>query len=80
MDIPCKWRIPADGVAEMLPHMGEGVVRDLGELGMETLRILVEQPYPVIEHFPQGVKEWAESAELGNYLLKFPAGEAHGGM
>jgi multisite-specific tRNA:(cytosine-C5)-methyltransferase len=78
-DIPCKWRIPMDGVAELLPHIGDGTVKDLDEAGMEALRILVEYPYPVSDHFPSPVKEWANGAPLGNHLLRFPKGDGAGG-
>jgi multisite-specific tRNA:(cytosine-C5)-methyltransferase len=79
LEIPCKWRIPADGVSEILPHVGDGTVKDLDEKAMETLRILVEEPYPMCDHFPSPVKEWAEDAQLGNYLLRFPVGQGAGG-
>lgn len=47
-DIPCKWRIPSEGVGEVLPHMGDGFVREMGEEGLPALRILVEHPYPPV--------------------------------
>lgn len=47
-DIPCKWRIPSDGLSAVVPYVGEGVVRDMGPGGMGVLRILVEFPYPMV--------------------------------
>lgn len=64
-DIPCKWRIPSEGLPEVLPHLGDGIVRDMGEYGMETLRILVEHPYPSLEIFPKQVQEWFADGPAG---------------
>lgn len=63
----------------MISHVGEGVVKDMNEKGMETLRILVEEPYPVVDHFPSPVDKWADEVLFGNHLLRFPAGEGAGG-
>ena len=94
-DIPCKWRIPSEGLPEVLPHLGDGVVREMGEYGMETLRILVEHPYPALNKFPQQVQEWFADAppastnteggetsnegKLGNIIASFPAATGAGG-
>ena len=82
-DIPCKWRIPSEGLPEVLPHLGDGVVRDMGEHGMAALRILVEHPYPSLSIFPQQVQDWFADSEtdgkLGNIIASFPAGEGAGG-
>jgi hypothetical protein len=44
-EIGCKWRIPGEGVAEVLPHVGEGVVK---VATIEDLRVLVEHAYPSV--------------------------------
>jgi len=46
--IKCKWRIPSEGVLEVLPHVPEGVVVDAT---LAELRVFVEGQYPsVSEH------------------------------
>lgn len=44
-EIGCKWRIPGEGVAEVLPHVGDGVVK---VATIEDLRVLVEHAYPSV--------------------------------
>lgn len=44
-EIECKWRVPSDGISEILPHVGEGVVR---ESTIRELRVLVEEQYPPV--------------------------------
>lgn len=43
--IECKWRIPNEGVGEIVPHIGEGVVRDVG---LDVLKVLLEEQYPTV--------------------------------
>jgi len=44
-EITCKWRIPSEGISEIIPHIGEGVVR---ESNIRELRVLVEEQYPPV--------------------------------
>ncbi|GFZ46615.1 Multisite-specific tRNA:(cytosine-C(5))-methyltransferase [Saitozyma sp. JCM 24511] len=75
-EIGCKWRIPGEGVAEVLPHVGDGVVK---VATIEDLRVLVEHAYPSIELFRKELRDWLEATPLGNVLMRFEAGEGAGG-
>lgn len=44
-EVDCKWRIPSEGIAEVLPHVGDGIVVDAG---LGELRVLLEEQYPVV--------------------------------
>lgn len=44
-DIGCKWRIPSEGVLELIPHIGAGVVK---EVGIRELKVLLEEQYPPV--------------------------------
>ena len=43
----CKWRIPNEGLSALVPHLGDGVVKDFG---IDELRVLVEEQYPTVGH------------------------------
>ena len=77
VDIPCKWRIPNDGMLEILPHIGDGVVI---ESSLKALRVLVEEQYPTFDMFDEETRGWVGSAGLGNWVVRFAPGNEAGGQ
>ncbi|WVQ84199.1 hypothetical protein IAT38_006350 [Cryptococcus sp. DSM 104549] len=76
-DIPCKWRAPIDGVLELLPHLGEGV---LLQATLSELRTLLVDHYPAIDSFKR--EEWrrdVESREMGAEIVRFAEGKDEDG-
>lgn len=73
-DIQCKWRVSADGIAEVLKYTDSIVTA-----GLPELRIFLEEMYPPIDRFASPFKELLLSSELGNMLVRFEAGEGAGG-
>jgi multisite-specific tRNA:(cytosine-C5)-methyltransferase len=46
-DIACKWRVPNEGMLEVLPHVSEGVVK---EVTLRELKVFVGENYPTVCH------------------------------
>jgi multisite-specific tRNA:(cytosine-C5)-methyltransferase len=44
-DIACKWRVPNEGMLEVLPHVSEGVVK---EVTLRELKVFVGENYPTV--------------------------------
>lgn len=44
-DIHCKWRIPNEGLLEVLAHVPEGIVRDVS---LRELKVLIGENYPTV--------------------------------
>lgn len=71
-DIPCKWRVSSDGIDEVLKYVpDERVVKAT----VAELFTFLENMYPPIDSFTGDFKAQLESAELGNMLVRFEAGE-----
>ncbi|WWC87043.1 uncharacterized protein L201_001928 [Kwoniella dendrophila CBS 6074] len=76
-EIRCKWRTPADGILEVLPHCGEGVVLSAT---LNELRTLLEDHYPPVESFKEGQwKTIMTERDMGCEIVKFEAGSLAGG-
>ncbi|WWC59399.1 uncharacterized protein I303_101954 [Kwoniella dejecticola CBS 10117] len=76
-EIRCKWRTPMDGILEVLPHVGEGVVISAT---LEELRVLLEDHYPPIDSFKDGEwKDTMQSRDMGCEIIRFVAGKLAGG-
>ncbi|OWT39580.1 multisite-specific tRNA:(cytosine-C5)-methyltransferase [Cryptococcus neoformans Bt1] len=76
-ELICKWRPPIDGILELLPHLGDGV---LIEGTLSELRTLLEDHYPALEKFKRSEwKEEMEKREMGAAVVKFNAGNSDGG-
>ncbi|WVO13356.1 hypothetical protein L204_100971 [Cryptococcus depauperatus] len=67
-ELTCKWRPPIDGVLELLPHIGEGV---LIEGSLAELRVLLEDHYPAIEKFASPWRKEMEGRDMGAGIVKF---------
>lgn len=79
-ELPCKWRVPSDGLGEVLPWIGEGVVRDMS---IADLRVLCATQYPEVADFadgPEGPRQWLDEAGAGNLIVRFRAGQEAGGQ
>jgi multisite-specific tRNA:(cytosine-C5)-methyltransferase len=46
-DIACKWRVPNEGMSEVLPHVQEGVVKDIT---LRELKVFIGENYPTVCH------------------------------
>lgn len=76
-ELVCKWRPPIDGILELLPHLGDGV---LIQGTLSELRTLLEDHYPALEKFKRSEwKEEMEKREMGAAIVKFNAGNSDGG-
>ena len=87
-DIACKWRVPNEGMLEVLPHVSNGVVK---EVTLRELKVFVGENYPTvslttlicsdlqIDMFHESVRGWMEDAPIGNILIKVLSGESDGG-
>lgn len=88
-DIACKWRVPNEGMSEVLPHVQGGVVR---EISLRELKIFVGENYPTVCHllssftdlqtdmFHDDVRGWMEESGVGNILVKVLSGDSDGGQ
>jgi len=75
-ELSCKWRIPGDGIAEVVPRMPESQIQ---HATLDELRIFLSEMYPPIDRFSGDAKAWMLKADLGNVIVKFAAGEQAGG-
>lgn len=93
-EIQCKWRIPYEGLLEVLPHVPEDLVR---KVTIRELKVFVGENYPTVSHsfamsprrhvlltcpqveqFDESVREWMAAAPVGNILVQVQAGEIDG--
>lgn len=44
-DIQCKWRIPYEGLSEILPHVPEDLIR---KVTIRELKVFVGENYPTV--------------------------------
>ncbi|ODN90270.1 multisite-specific tRNA:(cytosine-C5)-methyltransferase [Cryptococcus wingfieldii CBS 7118] len=70
-DISCKWRPPVDGVLELLPHLGDGI---LVRATLDELRNLLVDHYPAIDRFRPEWKAEIEGRESGAGVVVFEPG------
>nr|XP_019005307.1 multisite-specific tRNA:(cytosine-C5)-methyltransferase [Kwoniella mangroviensis CBS 8507]OCF68768.1 multisite-specific tRNA:(cytosine-C5)-methyltransferase [Kwoniella mangroviensis CBS 8507] len=76
-EIRCKWRTPMDGILEVLPHVGEGVVISAT---LVELRVLLEDHYPPLDNFADGPwKSTLLQRDMGCEVVRFEAGKVAGG-
>ncbi|OCF37458.1 multisite-specific tRNA:(cytosine-C5)-methyltransferase [Kwoniella heveanensis CBS 569] len=76
-EIRCKWRTPVDGILEVLPHVGDGIVISAN---LAELRTLLEDHYPALDRFQDTeFKRALESRDMGCEVVKFEAGKSDGG-
>ncbi|EIW68806.1 hypothetical protein TREMEDRAFT_44583 [Tremella mesenterica DSM 1558] len=70
-EVVCKWRVPSEGIGEVVPHMNEEEVRDMG---LEDLKVLLEEQYPPVERFSPITQTLVNDLPLGNIIVRFKSG------
>lgn len=91
-EIPCKWRIPGEGLLEVIKHVGDDVIRDVTIVEM---KVLLKEMYPPVRlsptklgvmltitqvtRFTPDVLEWMNQIKPGNVIVKVAPGEVAGG-
>ncbi|ORY27062.1 S-adenosyl-L-methionine-dependent methyltransferase [Naematelia encephala] len=75
-DLQCKWRIPMDGLLEVVPHIPDDVIRDAT---LAELKVFIEEQYPPVTKFSEDAQTWLTDAKLGNLVVRFSPGDDAGG-
>ncbi|KAK4686597.1 hypothetical protein P7C73_g3530, partial [Tremellales sp. Uapishka_1] len=75
-EVECKWRIPSEGIFEILPHVPDTVIV---KAGLKELRTLLEEQYPPVENFEPETRTLLSEARFGNMIIKFEGEDCAGG-
>ena len=63
----CKWRIPSDGLATMLPYLHAGA---LVHAEVDDLRMLLEEQYPIVSIDPPWPNRSTAHPDVDMYRLR----------